>query len=95
MSDQSQEILRLQSEFARLHEEVKSLQSVLQPTLFDTQLTEEEQSALDAEVKKMEEQNARKYASILKSKLFRDITHATDIAITIATGPVIPVCFQI
>ena len=38
--------------------------SVLQPTLFDTQLTEEEQSALDAEVKKMEvkkmeEQNAR------------------------------------
>ena len=58
MSDQSQEILRLQSEFARLHEEVKSLQSVLQPTLFDTQLTEEEQSALDAEVKKMEEQNA-------------------------------------
>ena len=59
MSDQSQEILRLQSEFARLHEEVKSLQSVLQPTLFDTQLTEEEQSALDAEVKKMEEQNAR------------------------------------
>ena len=59
MSDQSQEILRLQSEFARLHEEVKSLQFVLQPTLFDTQLTEEEQSALDAEVKKMEEQNAR------------------------------------
>ena len=59
MSDQSQEILRLQSEFARLHEEVKSLQSVLQPTLFDTQLTEEKQSALDAEVKKMEEQNAR------------------------------------
>ena len=33
--------------------------SVLQPTLFDTQLTEEEQSALDAEVRKMEEQNAR------------------------------------
>ena len=103
MSDQSQEILRLQSELARLQEEVKSLQeeglrkdrkmehmqsvidglrnmmayfrkrlfgsmsekhlpldpSVLQPTLFDTQLTEEEQSALDAEVKKMEEQNAR------------------------------------
>ena len=59
MSDQSQEILRLQSEFARLHEEVKSLQSVLQPTLCDTQLTEEKQSALDAEVKKMEEQNAR------------------------------------
>ena len=98
MSDQSQEILRLQSELARLQEEVKSLQeeglrkdrkmehmqsvidslrnmmayfrkrlfgsmsekhlpldpSVLQPTLFDTQLTEEEQSALDAEVKKME-----------------------------------------
>ena len=103
MSDQSQEILRLQSELARIKEEVKSLQeeglrkdrkmehmqsvidslrnmmayfrkrlfgsmtekhlpldpSVLQPTLFDTQLTEEEQSALDAEVKKMEEQNAR------------------------------------
>ena len=103
MSDQSQEILRLQSELARLQEEVKSLQeeglrkdrrmehmqsvidglrnmmayfrkrlfgsmsekhlpldpSVLQPTLFDTQLTEEERSALDAEVKKMEEQNAR------------------------------------
>ena len=103
MSDQSQEILRLQSELAILKEEVKSLQeeglrkdrkmehmqsvidslrnmmayfrkrlfgsmtekhlpldpSVLQPTLFDTQLTEEEQSALDAEVKKMEEQNAR------------------------------------
>ena len=98
MSDQSQEILRLQSELARLQEEVKSLQeeglrkdrkmehmqsvidslrnmmayfrkrlfgsmsekhlpldpSVLQPTLFDTQLTEEEQSALDAEVKKMD-----------------------------------------
>jgi len=103
MLDQSQEILRLQSELARLQEEVKSLQeeglrkdrkmehmqsvidslrnmmayfrkrlfgsmtekhlpldpSVLQPTLFDTQLTEKEQSALDAEVKKMEEQNAR------------------------------------
>ena len=96
MSDQSQEILRLQSELARLQEEglrkdrkIEQMQSVidslrnmmayfrkrlfgsmtekrlpldpsvLQPTLFDTQLTEEEQSALDAEVKKMEEQNAR------------------------------------
>lgn len=33
--------------------------SVLQPTLFDMSLPEEEQAALDAEVKKMEEQNAR------------------------------------
>lgn len=33
--------------------------SVLEPTLFDMSLSEEEQSALDAEVKKMEEQNAK------------------------------------
>ena len=33
--------------------------SVLEPTLFDMPLPEEEQAALDAEVKKMEEQNAR------------------------------------
>ena len=33
--------------------------SVLEPTLFDMSLLEEEQSALDAEVKKMEEQNAK------------------------------------
>ena len=32
--------------------------SVLEPTLFDMSLPEEEQAALDAEVKKMEEQNA-------------------------------------
>lgn len=103
MSDQSQEILRLQSELAKLQNEVRSLQeeglrkdrkmeqmqsvidslrsmmayfrkrlfgsmtekhlpldpSVLQPTLFDMPLPEEERKALDAEVKKMEEQNAR------------------------------------
>ncbi|MBE6225120.1 MAG: IS66 family transposase [Bacteroidales bacterium] len=33
--------------------------SVLQPSLFDELLSEEEQSALDAEVRKMEEQNAK------------------------------------
>ena len=33
--------------------------SVLEPTLFDMSLPEEEQAALDAEVKKMEEQNAK------------------------------------
>ena len=33
--------------------------SVLEPTLFDMSLSEEEQAALDAEVKKMEEQNAK------------------------------------
>lgn len=33
--------------------------SVLEPTLFDEQLSEEEQVTLDAEVKAMEEQNAR------------------------------------
>lgn len=33
--------------------------SVLEPTLFDMPLPEEEQAALDAEVKKMEEQNAK------------------------------------
>ena len=33
--------------------------SVLQPTLFDELLSEEEQAALDAEVRKMEEQNAK------------------------------------
>lgn len=33
--------------------------SVLEPTLFDEQLSEEEQAKLDAEVKKMEEDNAR------------------------------------
>ena len=33
--------------------------NALEPTLFDTQLTEEEQERLDAEVKDMEEQNAR------------------------------------
>lgn len=33
--------------------------SVLEPTLFDMPLPEEEQTALDAEVKKMEEQNAK------------------------------------
>lgn len=33
--------------------------SVLEPTLFDMSLSEEEQSALDAEIKKMEEQNAK------------------------------------
>jgi len=33
--------------------------NVLEPTLFDTQLTEEEQEKLDAEVKDMEERNAR------------------------------------
>ena len=33
--------------------------SVLEPTLFDMPLPEEEQAALDAEVRKMEEQNAR------------------------------------
>ena len=33
--------------------------SALEPTLFDEQLSEEEQAALDAEVKAMEEQNAR------------------------------------
>ena len=33
--------------------------NALEPTLFDTQLTEDEQERLDAEVKDMEEQNAR------------------------------------
>lgn len=33
--------------------------SALEPTLFDEQLSEEEQAALDAEVKSMEEQNAK------------------------------------
>ena len=33
--------------------------SELEPTLFDEQLSEEEQAALDAEVKSMEEQNAK------------------------------------
>ena len=33
--------------------------SVLEPTLFDMSLSEEEQAALDAEVRKMEEQNAK------------------------------------
>ena len=33
--------------------------SALEPTLFDEQLSEEEQASLDAEVKSMEEQNAR------------------------------------
>lgn len=33
--------------------------SVLEPTLFDMSLSEEEQAALDAEVKRMEEQNAK------------------------------------
>ncbi|MBO7256117.1 MAG: hypothetical protein J6V04_02175, partial [Bacteroidales bacterium] len=33
--------------------------SVLQPSLFDDLLSEEEQAALDAEVRKMEEQNAK------------------------------------
>lgn len=33
--------------------------SVLEPTLFDMSLSEDEQAALDAEVKKMEEQNAK------------------------------------
>jgi transposase len=33
--------------------------NVLEPTLFDTVLTEEEQAKLDAEVKKMEEENAK------------------------------------
>ena len=33
--------------------------NVLEPTLFDTSLSEEEQARLDAEVKKMEEENAR------------------------------------
>ena len=33
--------------------------SVLEPTLFDMSLSEEEQSVLDAEVRKMEEQNAK------------------------------------
>ena len=33
--------------------------SVLEPTLFDMSLPEEEQAALDAEVKKMEEHNAK------------------------------------
>ena len=33
--------------------------NALEPTLFDTQLTEEEQEKLDAEVKKMEEENGR------------------------------------
>ena len=33
--------------------------SVLQPSLFDDLLSEEEQAALDAEVRKMEEQNAQ------------------------------------
>ena len=32
--------------------------SALEPTLFDEQLSEDEQAALDAEVKAMEEQNA-------------------------------------
>ena len=33
--------------------------SALEPTLFNEQLSEEEQAALDAEVKSMEEQNAK------------------------------------
>lgn len=33
--------------------------SVLEPTLFDMSLSEEDRAALEAEVKKMEEQNAK------------------------------------
>ena len=33
--------------------------SVLEPTLFDISLSEDEQAVLDAEVKRMEEQNAK------------------------------------
>ena len=61
---------RLQAQIEKLSAE-KNLPldlSALEPTLFDEQLSEDEQDALDAEVKAMEEQNAKTIEDIFSSK---------------------------